>query len=657
FERLVEELRPDRSLAQAAIFQVMLVLQNAPLPRFELPGLSLTVEPLGVGAAKFDLTLSLSQGPGGLAGVFEYDADLFDRGTLERWSGYLATLLAGAVAHPGLPLSELPLLAATERQVLLAGAAPGRPDVAPGVSEPTIVQPEEKDQEKDPALPTRLAAREEKVAGLRAALSEKKRALLDKLVESRRGTARPQATITSRGETGPAVLSFAQERLWFLDRLQPGSSLYNVPTVLRLAGRLDLPALARCLGEIVRRHEALRTTFDTVGGEPRQVIWPARPVPVPVIDLSGVPAARREPEARRLAVSESLRPFDLTSGPLLRTTFLRLAEAEGLALFNLHHIVGDGWSTGLLVGEIAILYRACAAGGEPPLPELPIQYADFATWQRGWLAGEVLAGELAHWRRELDGAPDLLELPTDRPRPPVQSFHGDDLRLTLPRWLAARLSAFAEREGATLFMVLLAGFQALLGRWSGQEDLLVGSAVANRTHRETEGLIGFFVNLLVLRGRLAGEPSCRELLARARTTALAAYAHQELPFEKLVEELRLARSLAHNPLVQAVLVLQNAPRGALELPGLTLHSFELPGATAKFDLGLTVTEIAGELLCQLEYATDLFDRTTVARLAGGFERLLQGFVDHPETPFSDISLLSAAEHQQAVHEWSGESRE
>jgi amino acid adenylation domain-containing protein len=503
------------------------------------------------------------------------------------------------------------------------------------------------------ALEARLALREEKVAGLRSSLSERKRALLDRLVEGRSAVPRPRATIANRGETGPAVLSFAQERLWFLDRLQPGSSLYNLPTVLRLAGLLDRPALARSLGEIVRRHEALRTTFETIGGEPRQVLGPARPVSVPVVDLAGVPAARREPEARRLAVAESLQPFDLTSGPLLRTTFLRLAEEEGLVLFNLHHIVGDGWSTGLLVGEIATLYRAFVAGGGPPLPELPLQYADFAVWQRGWLAGEVLAGELAHWRRELDGAPDLLELPADRPRPPVQSFRGDTLRFALPRSLAAALSAFAERQGATLFMVLLAGFQALLGRLTGQNDLLVGSAVANRTQGETEGLIGFFVNLLVLRGRLAGDPSGWELLRRARTTALSAYAHQDLPFEKLVEELRLGRSRGHNPLVQAVLVLQNAPRGALELPGLTLRPLELPVVTAKFDFGLAVTEAGGELVCQLEYATDLFDRTTVTRLAGYFERLLAGFMEQPERRLSDLPLLGVAEEHQLQVEWSG----
>ncbi|HEV7516353.1 MAG TPA: condensation domain-containing protein, partial [Thermoanaerobaculia bacterium] len=514
---------------------------------------------------------------------------------------------------------------------------------APDTPEPTAEE-----------LQARLAAREEKVAGLRASLSERKRALLEKLVADRAGATPAQVTIPRRGPGGPAVLSFAQEHIWWCDRLQPGNPVHRVPAALRLTGRLDLPVLARSLGEIMRRHEILRTSLVTIGAEPRQVAAAARPpVAVPVVDLAGMPVARCEEEARRLGAAESLRAFDLARGPLLRTVLLRLGEAAWLALFHLHPAAGDRESTEVLVAELGSLYRAFAEGAGSPLPELPIQYADFAVWQRGRLAGKSLADELAHWRRELDGAPDLLDLPTDRPRPMVRSFRGDGLRFTLPCSLSAALATFAETEGAQRSTAILAGFQALLGRLTGQDDLLVGWVVANRTHRETAGLIGPLANLLVLRGRLAGEPSCRAWLARVRLAALAAYAHSDLPFEKLIEELRLGRSHGHPPLVQAVLELRNAPRETLELPGLTLRSLDLPVATARFDLGLAVTEAGGELLCQLDYATDLFDRTTIARLAGHLERLLAGFVEQPERPISDLPLLSMAEQHQLQVEWSG----
>jgi amino acid adenylation domain-containing protein len=648
FERLVEELRQERHADHSPIFQVMLVLQNAPPPSFELPGLTLTGEGLAGGTAKFDLTLSFGEtANGGLTGTFEYDSDLFDRATVERWAGHLSAFLAAAAANPGRPLSELSPWSAAELQEI-RGRQRG-PRESPKVS----------GGEGEGGLQARLAAREEKVAGLRSSLSEKKRALLGKLVAGRTGGSPPvrETTIPRRPEPGPAVLSFGQERLWFLDLLQPESPFYNIPLLLRLAGRQDLPAFVRSVREIVRRHETLRTTFVSISSGPRQVVAQERPVAVPIVDLRPLPTAAREAEARRLAVAEAGRPFDLARGPLLRTTFVRLAETDGLAFFNLHHIVGDGWSMGLLVSELASLYPAFVAGGaggvgaKSPLPELPIQYADFATWQRKRLAGELLAREIAHWRQELAGAPDLLNLPTDRPRPPVQSFRGNGLSFTLPRALATALGALAQSEGATLFMVLLAGFQALLGRLTGQEDLLAGTAVANRTPREVEGLIGFFANMLPLRGRMTGEPSCRETLARVKTTSLAAYAHQDLPIELLVEELRLAGIRGYNPLVQALLVLQNAPRGALELPGLTLRAVDAPVTTAVFDLALAIFELGGELGGQLDYATDLFDPSTAARLAGHFERLLAGFVAAPERRLWELPLLSPVERAAILAEW------
>ncbi|MFL6200611.1 MAG: amino acid adenylation domain-containing protein, partial [Thermoanaerobaculia bacterium] len=389
-------------------------------------------------------------------------------------------------------------------------------------------------------------------------------------------------------------LSIAQERLWFLAQLDPESPAYNVPVALRLEGDLDLAAFQRALDGIVRRHEALRTSFPESGGRPVQRIVPPTSVPLSVIDLSKVPE-----EARRLAAEEAGRPFDLRQGPVVRATLLRLGDRDHVALLTMHHIVSDGWSMGVLVCELSALY----AGS--PLPALPIQYADYAEWQREWLAGGVLDAQLAWWRERLEGAPAVLELPTDRPRPAVQSLAGGALPLSLPADLSAGLINLARRENATLFMVLLAGFEALLSRWTGQEDLLVGTPVANRGRGETEGLIGLFVNTLALRGRPEGGLAFRGLLGQAREESLAALARQDLPFERLVEELRPDRDLSRPPLFQVMLIHQNAPLGRLELPGLALSPVELPAGTAKFELTLALTETGGVVSGTLEYAAAL----------------------------------------------------
>ena len=440
--------------------------------------------------------------------------------------------------------------------------------------------------------------------------------------------------------TGPLPLSFAQQRLWFIDQLEPGSPLYNVPAALRVEGPLDPQVLALCLGEVVRRHEALRTTFTASKGFPEQVIQPAAPFGLSVVDLVGLP----ETQALALVEEEAGRPFDLARGPLLRCLLLRLAEDDHIVALTMHHIVSDGWSAGVLVREVAALYPAFAEGKPSPLPELPVQYADFAVWQRSWLQGEVLESELSFWRRQLSGLPPLLELPTDRPRPAVQSFRGASQRVELP--------ALGRHEGATLFMVLLAGFQALLARYSGQDDLAVGSPIAGRNRVEIEGLIGFFVNTLVLRGDLTGTPTFRELLARVRETALAAYLHQDMPFEKLVEELEPERSLAHAPLFQVMLVLQNAPFESLEIEDLRLRPMIAEGTTAKFDLTLAFEEKDGGLSGTLEYATDLFDASTIGRLFGHLERFLTAALEAPERSVSELPLLSPAERHQAIVEWS-----
>ncbi len=451
-------------------------------------------------------------------------------------------------------------------------------------------------------------------------------------------------------------LSFAQERLWFLDQLVPGSPSYNMPFVLRLRGELSIPALAAALAGLAARHETLRTSFAATDSGPVQEIAPAVPAtlapPLPLVDLSGLAAARREAAAAALAGEDSTRPFDLARGPLLRSTLLHLEPGNHIALFTLHHIVADGWSFGILVTDLGALYTAASAGEAPRLPPLAVQYADVAAWQRGWLDGERLAAELGFWRRRLAGAPAELALPLDRPRPTIQSFRGGQLPLLFDRDLSRAAASLARREGATLFMLLLAAFSTLLSRVCGQEDVVVGSGVANRTHREMEGLIGFFVNSLALRVELAADPSFLDLLAQVRETTLAAYAHQDLPFEKLVAELKPERSLARSPIFQVMLVLQNAPLERLELPGVTLEPLRSDRRTAKFDLTLSLGESADGIAGFFEYDSDLFDPTTAARLAGHFETLLAAAVGGAGgRAVSALPLLSAAEAHQLLVDW------
>ncbi|HEX3128876.1 MAG TPA: non-ribosomal peptide synthase/polyketide synthase, partial [Thermoanaerobaculia bacterium] len=455
------------------------------------------------------------------------------------------------------------------------------------------------------------------------------------------GSLEERPILPTHAARGP--LSFAQERLWFLDRLQPGSAAYNIPAALRLTGLLDPEALAASLSEIVRRHATLRTTFEEQDGEPAQVIHPAQPLELPVEDLRALPADRREAEAARAVREDVEAPFDLVRGPLLRARLLRLDEHEWLLLLTVHHIVTDGWSTGVLVRESAMLYEAFAQGRLSPLPELPIQYLDFAVWQRMWLRGEALEAQLLWWREELAGAPALLELPTDRPRPAVQSYRGAGEALELPAGLVQALQRLARKEGATLFMALLSGFQALLHRWSGQDDVLVGSPVANRTRSELEGLIGLFVNTLVFRGRTSSDRTFRGLLTGVRDAAVAGYSHQDLPFEKLVEGLGVQRSLAHSPLFQVMLALQNVPTGSIGLTGVQASMADLPITAAKFDLTLELTEVESGIQGVLTYATDLFDPETARRLLGHYQVLLEGAAANPDARLADLPLLTEAE--------------
>ncbi|MFL5539299.1 MAG: condensation domain-containing protein, partial [Longimicrobiaceae bacterium] len=392
-------------------------------------------------------------------------------------------------------------------------------------------------------------------------LSPERRALLQKLLRKQAGEAHEPGAIRPREGGGPAPLSFAQERLWFIDRLEPGSAVYNMPMARRLGGALDESALERSLSEIVRRHEALRTVFAEVDGSPVQVITPFDGFVVPAEDLSGLGEAEREEAVRRRFAEEAGRAFDLSAGPLFRAALLRLGAEDHVLLLSMHHIVSDGWSTGVLFRELWALYAAYREGGESPLPELPVQYADYAVWQREQLTGEALDRQLSYWRERLAGAPELLELPTDHPRPAVQTYRGATVPVGLSLELLERLQALGQSEGATLYMTLLGAFQVLLGKYAGSGDVVVGSPIAGRTRGEVEGLIGFFVNTLVLRTDLGGDPSFRKVLRRVREATLGAYEHQEVPFEKLVAELQPERSLSHSPLFQVLFTLQNAGGG------------------------------------------------------------------------------------------------
>ncbi|MBN8472056.1 amino acid adenylation domain-containing protein [Corallococcus exiguus] len=481
-------------------------------------------------------------------------------------------------------------------------------------------------------------------------------AALAELLQGTHAGTRLPALVRARRE-GPLPLSFAQQRLWFLDRLEPGSPFYNMPAALWLEGTLDVGALEHALTELVRRHEVLRTTFQTEASDPVQVIHPPAPFHLPWVDLSALPEDTREAEARRLAHEEARRPFDLERGPLLRALLPRVSESRHLLLLNLHHIASDGWSMGVLVRELAALYAAFQQGTPSPLPEMPVQYADYAVWQRGWLRDEALEAQLSWWREHLTGAAPMLELPTDFPRPAVVSLRGAIHRRVLPRELAEALQALCRREGTTLFMALLAGFQVVLSRYSGQEDFVVGTDIANRNRAETEGLIGFFINQLALRARVGGNPSFRELLGRVREATLGAYAHQDLPFEELVKALNPKRDQAGAPLFQVKLVLQNQPATELTLPGLTLRGESMDSGTSRLDLTLSISETARGLECGCEYRTDLFEAATIDRLLRHLGTLLQAAAASPESPLSTLPLMDETEQRQVLVDWNATSRD
>jgi amino acid adenylation domain-containing protein len=446
-------------------------------------------------------------------------------------------------------------------------------------------------------------------------------------------------------------LSFAQERLWFLEQLEPGNSVYNICRAQRLTGPLDVVVLTRSINEIVRRHEILRTTFPCIDGVPLQVATPTFLVAIPAVNLQELPPSVQEAETSRIAVDETRCTFNLAMGPLIRAKLLRLGEESHVLLLTTHQIVCDGWSIGVFFRELSNLYDAYSSGKDSNLEDLPIQYSDFAAWQRQWLQGEVLENQISYWQKQLEHSLPALGFSTDRPRPVVQSYRGAREAVVLSEDLAKAVRIFSQRAGVTPFMALLAAFKTLLHRYTGQEDLLVGCPFASRHHLETENLIGSFVNTLVLRTNLQGDPPFSQLLSRVRDTCLGAYAHQDLPFEKLVEELQPARDLSRNPLFQAMFAFQNVSVLSLNLPGLVSEPIDVSTETSKFDFMLSLTDTSKEFAGFFEYNTDLFNRSTIERMIGHFKMLLEDILAEPDKPISALALLTETERHQVLVKW------
>jgi non-ribosomal peptide synthetase component F/acyl carrier protein len=459
----------------------------------------------------------------------------------------------------------------------------------------------------------------------------------------------PQIAPASREQNLP--LSFAQQRLWFIDQLEPGNSVYNSPAPVRLIGDLNVRALEQTLSEIVNRHESLRTTFALAGGQPIQVINVPEPITLPIVDLTSSHESEREAEAVQMAREEAKLPFDLSKGPLLRVRLLKLSEKDHILLFTMHHIVSDRWSAGVLIKEVAALYKAFCREEPSPLPELAIQYADFAVWQRDWLTENVLESQLSYWKQCLAGAPTVLELPTDRPRTPAQISPEANQPVAISKEMNEALKALSRQQGVTLFMTMLSAFSALLQRYSHQDDITVGTPIAGRNRSETEGLIGFFVNTLVLRNDLSGDPTFSELLQRVREVTLGAYSHQDLPFERLVEEFQPERALGHHPMFQVMFALQNAPQEALELPGLSLSLMEVEGRATVFDLTLILEDTPQGLAGSVRYNSDIFDASTIKRMMGHFENLLRSIAADAGQKLSDLPLVTREERRQLLTAW------
>ncbi|MEG5139393.1 MULTISPECIES: non-ribosomal peptide synthetase [unclassified Microcoleus] len=485
---------------------------------------------------------------------------------------------------------------------------------------------------------------------------QKRQLLLQRLNQKKENVSLAQILPQSR-ESNTFPLSFAQQRLWFFEQLNPGNFTYHIPAAVRLTGTLDAIALDRSLNELVKRHEVLRTAFKTINGQPVQAIASNLEFKILEIDLRSLPETERSREVEQLIATEAKLAFDLSQAPLLRAKLLHLSDSNWVLLLSTHHIISDAWSMGIFIQELATFYQAFCTGKPSPLPEMSVQYADFASWQRQWLQGEVLETQLAYWKKQLGGNLPVLNLPTDRPRSAVQTFRGAVHKFTIPKAIAEEMAQLSQREKATLFMTLLAAFKTLLYRYTGQEDILVGSPIANRNRREIEEVIGLFANTLVFRTNLSSNPTFKELLGIVREVALGAYNHQDLPFEKLVEIIHHERDLSHNPLFQVLFSLRNVRTPQIKLPGVTLSDLEIERKTARFDLALDLEEGLEGINGTLEYSQDLFDASTARRIAGHFITLLESIAANPEQRLSNLPILTKYEQQQLLFEWNNTQSE
>jgi amino acid adenylation domain-containing protein len=488
-------------------------------------------------------------------------------------------------------------------------------------------------------------------AEIRTELADRKPELIAFLQQANLAVNSTNETITPIHPDGDLTVSFAQARLWFLDRLDGASATYNIPVSLQLFGTLNLTALEMAVKTIVRRHQVLRTHFELINDAPIQIINNDLSVNIPIVDLQQLSEPEQSAKVKQLAIDESQQPFDLAMAPLVRVILIQRSTISHVLLITMHHIISDGWSMGVFINEFSELYGDICANKSTQLPVLTIQYADFAHWQKQWLTGAVLDKQLNYWKQLLTGAPPLLELPTDRPRPSIQGFAGDFVEFRLEPGLSQQLNSLSKKSGTTMFMTMLAAFATLLSRYSGQDDIVIGSPIANRNRNETEPLIGFFVNTLVLRTKLQQNPTFLELLETVKQMTLDAYEHQDLPFEKLVEELQPERSLSYSPLFQVMFEMENTPMGKLDLPELQIAPLELDNINAKFDLTLSIQESESGLECGWEYKTDLFDRSSIDRMAVNFQTLLLSIVANPQQRVAQLPIVNQIDLNQLVEEW------
>jgi amino acid adenylation domain-containing protein len=630
FEKAVEIVRPPRDLSRNPLFQVNFRVAGLQAVVPSLPGVTARpLELIDTVTSKFDLALELAPG-GETLSYWEYSTDLFEEATIVRLCGEFERLLGSLLQSPDVPLAQLEAFRALQarREAALARPAGARKPVVASTVAPA------------PDLRQRIDA-----------LSPAKQRLLD-LLRRKQETGTPAGpTIPRRPDRESGPLSFSQERLWLLDQLLPQRFAYNVPRGVRIRAAVDPVALQRALDGLVARHEALRTTYTQQGDRLVQRAHPPAGVALAFHDLSRLPGQDRQARSEQLMVEEVRRPFDLSRDLMLRGLLIRLAPEEHLLLIVTHHIASDGWSRSILFRELAALYEALHAGRPSPLPELPLQYLEFAAWQRDWFRGEVLDRQLAYWKTRLAGPVPRLDLPADRPRPAVETLAGARHTALLPPSLVDRLHRLGQQEGATLFMTVLAAFKTLLQRWTGSDDVIVGTPVSGRNRPEVEPLIGVFTNTLVLRSDLSGDPTFRECLRRVRTTALEAYEHADLPYEKLIAELQPARERGEAPLFRVLFALEEGdtlPAGTSALP---LEPLEIDSGAVKQDLGLVAAETSEGLRVRIEYATDLFDPATIHRLADHFRTLLEGMGAEPDARLSRLTLLTLAEREQILVRW------